>query len=213
VEGQQWTTIINNKSKGKARASSCNVVCASSREAETDVPSLTNSEEETIVLAAELNEPLVAKTRSGQSYLKKYNELVANPSGPTSEPTKPSAKQPVEKQKELRYSKALPKDKAEGTSAPYRFDVLSQLANIPARITLYELLRLSKSTRKALREALADVEIFMTQILVKPQEENKKDCLHASQNAPALPSRQTTCRSRGNIIDPCTLQGILDRLK
>ena len=71
-------------------------------------------------------------------------------------------KQSVEKQKELRYPKALPKDKAEGTSVPYRFDVLAQLANIPARITLYELLRLSKSTREALREALADAEVFMT---------------------------------------------------
>ena len=60
VEGQQWTTITNKKSKGKARASPCNVVCASSREAETDVPSLTDSEEETIVLAAELNALLVA---------------------------------------------------------------------------------------------------------------------------------------------------------
>jgi len=68
----------------------------------------------------------------------------------------------VEKQKEIRYFKALPKDKAEGTSAPYRFDVLAQLANIPARITLYEILRLLKSTREALREALTNAEVFMT---------------------------------------------------
>ena len=64
MEGQQWTTVTNKKSKGKAKVSSCNVVCASSREAETDVLSLTDSEEETIVLAAELNKPLVTKTRS-----------------------------------------------------------------------------------------------------------------------------------------------------
>ena len=70
----------------------------------------------------------------------------------------------MEKQKELQYSKALPKDKAKGTSIPYRFDVLAQLANIPIRITLYELLRLSKSTREALLEALTDVEVFMAQI-------------------------------------------------
>ena len=44
------------------------MVCASSQEAETDVPSLTDSEEETSVLAAELNAPLVVETRSGQSY-------------------------------------------------------------------------------------------------------------------------------------------------
>ena len=101
VEGQQWTTVINKKSKDKAKASPCNVVCTSSREAETDVLSLTDSEEETIILATELNEPLVVKTRSGQSYLKKYDDLTANPPKPTPEPTKPSTKQPVEKQKEL----------------------------------------------------------------------------------------------------------------
>jgi len=44
-------------------------------------------------------------------------------------------------------------------STPFRFDVLTQLANIPTRIILYELLKLSKSTREALREALADSEI------------------------------------------------------
>ena len=81
-------------------------------------------------------------------------------------------KQPMEKQKELRYSK--------GSSAPYRFDVLAQLANIPVRITLYELLRLSKSTREALREALADVEVFIARIPAEPQEEDKEDYLHAS---------------------------------
>jgi len=50
----------------------------------------------------------------------------------------------------------------------------------------YELLRLSKSTREALREALADAEIFMAQILTGSQEEEEDDCLHASQNAPCI---------------------------
>ena len=89
VEGQQWTTVTNRKSKGKAKASSCTVVCASSREAEIDVPSLIDSEEEIIILTAELNKPLVAETRWGQSYLKKYDEMVASPPKPTAEPTKP----------------------------------------------------------------------------------------------------------------------------
>ena len=66
------------------------------QEAKTDVTSLTDFEE-AIVLAAESNAPLVAGTRSGQSYLKKYDEVVASPSKPTQEPTK----QPVEKQKKL----------------------------------------------------------------------------------------------------------------
>ena len=94
------------------------------QEAETDVPSLTDFEE-TIVLAAKPNTPFVAGTRSGQSYLKKYDKMVASPSKPTQEPTKQSTKQPMEKQKELRYAKALSKDKVEGSSAPYRFDVFA----------------------------------------------------------------------------------------
>ena len=73
-------------------ASSCNVVCASSREAETDVLLLTDSEEEMIVLATELNKPLVTETHSGQSYLKKYDEMVASPPKPTIESAKPSTK-------------------------------------------------------------------------------------------------------------------------
>ena len=89
----------------------------------------------------------------------------------------------MEKQKEIRYAKTLPKDKAEGSSTPYRFDVLAQLANIPARITLYELLRLSKSTKEALREALTDAEAFMVRIPAKPEEEDEKK----------LPPRLSTC--------------------
>ena len=131
VDGQQWTTVTNRKSKGKAKATSCNVVCASSREAETDVPSLTDSEEETLALATEPSQ-LVAETRSGQSYLKKYDAMAPVPPKPAMESAKPSTKQPVEKQKELRFSKVLSKDVAEGSTAPYRFDVLAQLANIPA---------------------------------------------------------------------------------
>ena len=86
----------------------------------------------------------------------------------------------------LQFSKALPKDNAEGSTTPYRSDVLAQLANIPARVTLYALLRLSKSTREALREALTDAEIFMAQIPTGSQEEEEEDCLHASQNAPGI---------------------------
>jgi len=88
----------------------------------------------------------------------------------------------VEKEKELRYSKALPKDKAEGSFAPYCFDVIAQLANIPARITLYELLRLSKSTREALGEALADAEVFMARIPLNHKRKIKR-----------LPPNLSTC--------------------
>jgi len=134
---------------------------------------------------------------------------VANPPGPTTEPTKLFAKQPVEKRKELQYSKTLPKDKAEGTSAPYRFDVLAQLANIPARITLYVLLRLSKSIREALREALTDVEVFMTQISAKPQEENKEDRLYASQNAPYITFTPGDMQVKGKHDRPLYFKGYI----
>ena len=103
ADSLQWSTVTNTKSKGKAKTSSCNVVCISSRETETDVPSLTDSEEETIVLAAELNKLLVTETSSGQSYLKKYDEMMASPPKPTAESAKPFAKHLVEKQKELSF--------------------------------------------------------------------------------------------------------------
>ena len=86
----------------------------------------------------------MAETHSGQSCLKKYDEMVANPPKSIPKLTKQSMKQLVEKQKEIQYAKVLPKDKAEGSLVPYHFDVLPQLTNIPARITLYKLLRLSK---------------------------------------------------------------------
>ena len=119
-------------------------------------------------------------------YLKKYDEVEANLPKLTQVPTKQSMKQPLEKQKELRYAKTLLKDKVEGSLAPYRFDVFAQLANILAMITLYELPRLSKSTREALREALADAEAFMAWILAKPEEKDEENCLHVSQYIPCI---------------------------
>jgi len=61
-------------------------------------------------------------------------------------------KQLVEKQKELHYTKALQKDNMERSTTPFHFEVLAQLANIPTWITLYELLRLSKTTKDRLRD-------------------------------------------------------------
>ena len=78
-----------------------------------------------------------------------------------------------QKKKELRFSKPLQKNGEEGSPGPFRFNVMAQLANIPARITLHELLRLSKPTRDALREALADAEAFVVHL--PSSEEDKKD--------------------------------------
>jgi len=86
----------------------------------------------------------------------------------------------VEKQKELWYVKTLPKSRVRPLT-PFRFDVLAQLANIPTRITLYELLKLFKSTRDALKEALTDAEIFVTQIPAIYEEEDDNYCHHTSE--------------------------------
>lgn len=58
----QWTIVSRNKSKGKAKASVCNIMCASSKEADFDVPPLTDSEEETMILATQTEASLVAET-------------------------------------------------------------------------------------------------------------------------------------------------------
>ena len=98
---------------------------------------------------------------------------------PTKEIAEEYMKQPVKKQKELCYSKALQNDKAEGSST-FRFDILTQLANITAQITLHELLRLSKSTREALREELADSEAYIAQIPAVCKEEDDEHCHQTS---------------------------------
>ena len=108
--------------------------------------------------------------------------------------TRPS----MEKQKELWYVKALQKGGV-GPSTPFYFYVMAQLANVPARITLCELLRLSKITRDALRKALADAEIFMTQIPAICGEEEGNHCHHTSKKFPCITLPQRTCKLKGNI--------------
>jgi len=81
--------------------------------------------------------PPTSKTRSGKQYLKQYSDPVTNFLQPV-EAIELSTRPSMEKQKELRYDKALPKKEA-GASTPFRFDVLTQLTNISARITLYKL--------------------------------------------------------------------------
>jgi len=91
----------------------------------------------------------------------------------------------LKKQKELRYVKALQKG-GMGLSTPLHFDVIAQLVNILTRITIYELLRLFKYTRDALREALADAEIFMTRILAICGKKDSNHCHHTSKQFPCI---------------------------
>ena len=72
---------------------------------------------------------------------------------------------------------------------PFRFDILAQLANIPARITIHELLRLSKETREALRDALANSESFLTYMPEVPKDDAQSSCLechHVQSKVPAI---------------------------
>ena len=69
------------------------------------------------------------------------------------------------------------KDPSQGLNTPFRFDILVQLANILARITLHELL-LSKETREALRDALADLEYFLMQVPSIPTDDSGTLCLY-----------------------------------
>ena len=135
----------------------------STRENEEDVASLTSSGEEESTFATDINASPTLKARSDKSHLKQYGDPEVDFSQLAEEAIEQSKRSSMEKQKEFRYAKALQKGDV-GPSTPFRFDIMAQLANIPARITFYGLLRLSKSTRDALREALADAEIFMTQI-------------------------------------------------
>ena len=62
VESQQWTTVTSRKSKGKAKASSSNVVGISTRETEEDVAFLTSSGEEESTFTADTVAPPMSKT-------------------------------------------------------------------------------------------------------------------------------------------------------
>src|SRR3954466_7516047 len=63
-----WTTVSRKESRGKNKQA--NVIIASTIEPDSDVNSLTDSEEEGEVLATGVATPLAAATRSGQLYLR-----------------------------------------------------------------------------------------------------------------------------------------------
>src|SRR4051812_35012525 len=129
--------VSREKSRGKTKQA--NVIIASTIEPDSDVNSLTDSEEEGEVLATGVARPLAAATRSGQPYLRNYDDAPVQQPEPSQEPVTKPAEQPKptpEKPKEVRYNRPLNRGKAVEVSQPFRFDIINQLANIPARITL-----------------------------------------------------------------------------
>src|SRR3954465_13617650 len=128
-----WTTVSRKRSRGKTKQA--NVIIASSIEPGLDVNSLTDSEDEEEVLAASVARPLAAATRSGQPYLRNYDDASVQQLEPPQESVVEPAEQPKtmpEKPKEVRYNRPLNKGKAVEVSQPFRFDIINQLANIPA---------------------------------------------------------------------------------
>ncbi|ONK79929.1 uncharacterized protein A4U43_C01F11940 [Asparagus officinalis] len=133
LDDEQWTAQPSKEAKRKY----CNVVTAILDTDDAAMTALTDSEEDTNVFA----------TRAGKEFAKQYPARTENPAGP---PARPAAAVPPNP------------DEPSSNRQPYRFNVLAQLKSIPARITVYDLLRLSRPTREALQEALADAEAFST---------------------------------------------------
>src|SRR3954465_9712509 len=114
-----WTTVSRKKSRGKTKQA--NVIIASSIEPDSDVNSLTDSEEEEEVMAASVAGPLVAATRSGQPYLRNYDDDPVQQLELSQEPVTEPAEQPKttpEKPKEVRYNRPLNKEKEVEVSQP-----------------------------------------------------------------------------------------------
>ena len=78
--------------------------------------------------------------------------------------------------------------------APFRFDILAQLANIPARITIHELFRLSKNTREAPRDALANSKLFQIRMLEASEDDSHALCLECHHIQPKVPAITFTAK-------------------
>jgi len=91
-----------------------------------------------------------------------------------------------------------------GLDAPFHFDIVAQLANISALITIHELLCLSKETREAIRDALANSESFL--IHMPEASENDSQplcpvCHHVHLKMPAITFTVEDMLPKGNKHD------------
>src|SRR3954464_1290918 len=104
-EVTRWTAISRKKSRDKTKQA--NVIIASSIEPDSDANSLTGSEDEEEVLAAGFTKPLTAATRSGQPYMRNYDDAPVQqlelPQELVLEPVEQPKTMP-EKPKEVRYN-------------------------------------------------------------------------------------------------------------
>lgn len=151
------------------------------KESNSEANKLIDSEDEAWVLAVD---PMIIVTRYGRVSAKHYNQVVTDPSEAVPTPAKvvagtsghvgphappplpPKQDKAIDRRPKPCFSRSIDKE-----TNPIRFDIVKQLDQIWARVSLPELLRLSPTTREALREALADAEVFMTQLAKHPQPE------------------------------------------
>jgi len=188
VQNVQRSSKESN-SKGK----SCNVISVLPDDGNLTSASLSDSEGEKHACIAQADAPQQTGTRSGKSYLRQYEK-------PTDETQQQTTSVPIpastpiptkgrEKPKEVWFDHVLKKPSGQGFDTPFRFDILAHLVNILARITIHELLRLSKETREALRDVLANSETFLTCI---PEVSNHNvqsscpECHHVQSRVPAI---------------------------
>jgi len=157
------------------------------------IASLSDSENERHAFTAQADVPQPTGTRSENSYLKQYEKTTDETQQQTTSVEVPIPASVLtlgkEKQKEIRFEHVLKKPSGLGLDIPFRFDVLAQLANIPARITIHELLHLSKETREALRDALANSESFLTYMPETSRDDTQplcSECHHVQSKIPAI---------------------------
>ena len=101
VKSQQWMTVTSRKFRGKARASSSNVVSIFTRETEEDVTSLTSIGDEESAFVADRGAPPTLNNQSDRQYLKQHGGPVVNSLQPAEEVMEQSMTPSVEKQKNL----------------------------------------------------------------------------------------------------------------
>jgi len=188
VQDEQWDSK-KSKSKGK----SCNVISILPDDGSLTTASLSDYEGEKHACTTQADVPQPTGTRSKKSYLKQYEKAIDDTQQQTTS-VQISTPAPLpmtgkEKQKEIRFDHVLKKPLGPGLNMPFRFDILAQLANIPACITIHELLRLSKETREALRDILANSESFLTympEILEGDTRPSYPECHHVQSKVSAI---------------------------
>ena len=131
--------VQRDSKKPKSKGKSCNVISILPDDGNLTSASLSDSEGEKLACTAQADAPQQTGTRSGKSYLRQYEKSTDEIQQQTmSVPMSASTPIPTkgkERPKEVRFDHVLKKPPGQGFDTPFRYDILAQLTNIPARIT------------------------------------------------------------------------------